>query len=556
MSLPKRGAIGVIWLCCSLSIGAILLFSCSRQSPDTRFLYSLSQIDARISAGDSSGALKKLLKLRSEAKSARQWLSLVKRERALDAYGQSLVTLKKAQKQIPVNVELTAVLVDTLTHLELYDEACTHTEALLDTPYAGVAPLPEIIRDGKNGLFRINPLFWEEAYTVTGNPFFHRNAAVLYAASGNYAAACALEAKTPTGPPPSDENYFHALLCYDAGFPDQVFVYLDRNAPEKRNFAELALLADASVKQNDISAARVLWQIGADRSRTVPSAARSPLPFYNLAATDSDPIDEKNNLETCLSYFPTFYPAVCRYVRSVPLTPPEQETDPVARELLKAGFLSLEMEARAKRQPINAASAERVLAMAIKAPGGTVDNRLYIEEFRFNQLKDLDTLRSASQMWKLLERFPTDRSIHEYALWYFSVIGNYDASFALNRSSPDTESAFYSGLELASTGSLEKAVESFALVANNSQDSWCALANIAQIHEKMEDYGRAIEELTTAVSLAPNDIVRSDLHYRAAEAQIQQRSPDLAINELRFALETNPGNYRAAALLRELEAEK
>lgn len=461
---------------------------------------------------------------------------------------------------MPASIELTAVLADTLIEMDQSDAACAYSRALTDSPFASTASLAEITRAAKADPYKIDPVFWTLAYRATGNPYFQRNAVVLYARNGNFSEACAIGL---TDNILADDAYFHALLCYDSGFYERVFHYLDKSSVSGRSSPELALMADSAARMNDTPSARVFWI-----SDITVNPSLSPLPYYNLSLTSDNSLEGRANLESCFGYFPAYYPAVVRYVRSIPLKTMSGPESPITLELEKKGFRSLENEEKLRNAPLDAKAARKVLDAALSRPEAAQDSRFVLEDFRFNQLNSVDAVRSASEMWKLLERKPGDPFIHSYAVWYFAFIRNFDACFALNREVistpgpsvtsgvPDDAGAFYRGLEAAFRGDLVRSEEEFRIVANNEQDAWCALANIAKLHVKKNDFASAFDEISIAAGLAPDNKIKSELFYESAKILLESRENEKALHLLGYALEIDPSNYKAVLLIHELEAVK
>jgi len=314
-------------------------------------------------------------------------------------------------------------------------------------------------------------------------------------------------------------------------------------------------MADTAWTQKNTVLSGSLWETSVTRYPDI-----SPIPYYNLASTANNGIDEKRLLEVCLSHFSAYYPAVVRYVRSVPETVEKTERDPAEELLEKAGFQSLEMEEKSSGQSVNLKDARRVLSHAIAvAETGTTevapasDIRFLIEDLRLTSREKPDVAKTTAAIWMLLEKYPNDAVLHSYACWYFLSIKDFATSFKLNKGSTDGEGIFYSGLEAASLGDLAKAEDLFSKIANDDRNAWRALADIARIKEKREDYQGAIDSYSIAAQLDPDVRTASVLHFEEARLLESLHYTDKAIVILRYSINLDPSNYRAAALLRELE---
>jgi tetratricopeptide (TPR) repeat protein len=201
--------------------------------------------------------------------------------------------------------------------------------------------------------------------------------------------------------------------------------------------------------------------------------------------------------------------------------------------------------------------ARRVLDRAIEGSAKKKDIRLIIEKTRMDWLETTDSKKSAAAMWVLLEKYRDDPVLHSWAMWYFLSLGDASTALRLNKGATDPDGAYYSGLEKAFAGDLDRAEELFLSVANNDGNAWCALANVALIRERKNDFAGAAEKFTLAAKLSPDARRASRLQYEAARV-LAQSCHDVrgALDLLRYALQLDPSNYRAVSMLRNLEAAK
>ena len=528
----------------AIVISLAFVASCGGASDDS-FSRGLRLADSIAAQGDTGKSLNKLKKLRKKALSASQWLSIAKRERALSDPRAAVKTLETGMRKLPTNPLLGAVLADTLNGLGEYDKAMAYHDIVASTKYASVTALSIINETSLTFPPIMDPAIWVVAYDATGNAACLRNAAVLRATMGKMGEALADADREyrATGQDP----YLCALIAYDASRFDASVGYLD--APlESLSDRELFLLADAKCSLGDTEGARAVWL----RSIAV-APGLSAVPWYNVALTEADWAGQKQRLEESIRLFPDYYPSVARYARSVPRVNTNVEKDFVEEELRAVGFLTLKMEAEMRSAPVEAARARQMLDAALAKSD---DARFLIEDLRFEQLENPDNDRTAGRMWKLLERRSDDPIIRAYARWYFTSIGNYDSAFSIKdkASSEDpvaaSKASFYLGLEAARTGDLAEAEKYFQSVSNDAEDSWCALANIARIRERREDYPGAAEDLATAADLARDARTKSRLYAEAARLYIKLQSDERARMLLGYAIELDPSNYAAIDFLR------
>jgi len=343
-----------------------------------------------------------------------------------------------------------------------------------------------------------------------------------------------------------------ALLAYDGGLWDRVVTLFPPPEDPRLDREMLSILADAAWKGGNETLAREIWCELVSREPNY-----SPIPYYNLAKTAEDPEVARTSLVRCTELFPAWYPAVAQIVRlGGHADKKAQDTDdPVTKSLKDAGFMSLNMEASLRDGRFSPDDARETLHRALAADKEGTDVRLKIEELRYALGEDGDSVRSSSDMWKLLEAYGKNPVLYRYATWFFAVAGDAGSAFSVNRSNPDGADPFYLGLEAACAGNAAEAEASFSKVASSEANAWAALGNIARIAAKGADYGKADETAALAAKLAPNDRIRSRLFAEEGEYLLALNEPDRARKILGYALDLDPDNYRARSRLRALEAE-
>lgn len=523
------------------------LSSCAKPDVHARFSESLARIDREIADGNGCAAAKSLVRLRKHATSSGNWLSIAKRERSLGDMRAAEKTLSEGLTRIPSSAELAAVMADTLILGGNVEKARDYASSLGSTAYAPLRSWLDITVTTRTDPFAVDGTSWKAAAEATGLPFFARNGVVACAMNGNLSLAC--ETALANTLEMADEPLFRATLYYDAGFDERVLEMLSPEDPAITSFESLSLMADAAWSLGNSPVARALWFRIADSN-----SGTSSLALYDLAATAPDFADEKAGLETLLTVYPDFYPAVVRYVRNVPRTPDSPVFDAIESELDEAGFRSQDMERKLADRRVTRERARQVLDSALLYTKNAVNTRLLIEDVRLDWFTGGDSAKSTARVWNLLERYPNDRDLKAWAMWFFSAVGDVDTAIAINAGSDDGTGTFYEGLSRALAGDLDGAEDMFARCANDEANDWRALANIARIRERREDYPAAIESYSLAAGMADDAREASVLHYEAARLLAKQRSIARAVSILGYALELDPANYRADALLRSLEA--
>ncbi len=545
----------------ALIAGILLIASCSRRADS--FSAGLARVDALAAEGRAGRALREIKRLESRASSSTDWLSLARRAADLGRLDRAIDTVRAGLNRMPANVELSAAQAGLLVEAGRLSDALPFASILSGTAYASIAAEAEIRLVGErvpmSDGFAATPeraRAFREAWLTTGRDVFLRDAAVVFAGHGDYAAALEpLEAALDRfgGSVPADIAYLRELLLSDAGRDDAVdAAYPEGTAPEI-----LLLAADRHARGGRVGEARALWaRVHAERP------GFSPLPLYNLAVTEADWAEEARGLERSLALSPGFYPSLARYVRLVPEGNPAASDDSVTRALSDAGIRSLGMEAEEGRSPVRSEEARRLIDAAAARSSGTVDSRILIERYRLAARSDPDAARVEGSIWKLLEKLPRDPLLNEYAIWSLASIGRLDAALslldaALAREILDPDEpfpAFFSGIEAATRGDHDRALERFSLVANDAANAWRALANRAAVLDRHGDRADAIDEFSRAAEMATDPRDQSRLHYRAARIMADTRQTSRARSVAGYALELDGQNYLAAQLIRELES--
>ncbi len=507
----------------------------------------LSAVDAVIAQGDKGKAAKALRRLRANATGTGEWISIVKRERSLDLQEQSIDTLRAGLKKLPASESLTALLSYTLYESRRSDwlvEASSMAEGLLSSHFSATASLVCITADAyRRDRTLERPEAQEGAYQATGIPLFLRNAASLYAFRGDMEEArrCALSIPDPT----DTDAYCTALIMSDSSLDESVLSLL----ASSETLRSLLIRADAAWRLSDLPRASSLWE------RIVELYPdRSSLAWHNAAVIEGLSTDGIRYLTGCVDRFPRYFPAVARFARlSLLVEDKAPDVDPVGLYLIERDFLSDELRSLLIPPRLELAKARTLLDMAVIGNEPSADARFFVERERFISILDGDQTRSRGSIWKLLERFPHDPFAYSYSIWYFLSIKDYSTAFALNNARAEGPLPLYMAIEYSLSGDLEKACEGYESGANDGESSWVSLANLAVCHDKLGDSVRAAGELIRAASLTLDARRQSDLYLRSATIMLRSRMGREAQDALRQALELNPANHRARALLAEVE---
>ncbi len=579
----KRKQVAVViaaafFLFSALLVSVILYRSFQGRYGDS-FPEILSKIDGLSMEGEKGKALSVLKDARKKAVSTSQWLSLAKREIKLEAMEQAEETLLSALKDFPVNDRLSAVLVYVFLRENKIQSARNYIQFLKGTDFSSLASYTEIISSMPESgsppdFVSMNPDSYGNAWNVTGNPVFRRDAAVLYAAGGNYKQAYDIVCSEPENlsgdsvyQPLEREAFFQALIAYDAGLYGEVteiffpsnYMFSEEMVQDSylRNFPsdEILLAADAFYMSGDRSHADSLWKFLASEE------SDSPVPFFNHSIYAPSWAEKRSTLENCLRKFPAYYPAVVSYVRSaLPADSPSVvlyggNRNFAEEALNEAGFVSVAMENAALNKPVTLPEARSVLDSALLVCAHSPDLRINLEEVRFLCFQNGKDAEARHKLWNLLEVYNGNQLVLDFAVWFFSSQGDFNLAFEILEDFPSPDPV-YNGIAAASTGNIVSALQLFTSAADleGTPSVVAAYANSAVILKKQGNYNGAADSFVMAAEMSGEPGLKSRLYYEAAVVFQLQKAYVRAVDMLRHSVSLDKDNYSAKVLLRRLES--
>lgn len=535
--------------------------SCGRKYTQEEFINKLEKTDYYLAQGQRSKALKNLSKLKKHIVNSNQYVSVVKRFMAAKAIPEAVMFLQDGISRMPDSPEIPALLIHILSEAGKLESAASYSSLVKNTPFAGLGAEAVILNsENKNFTLTAEPSLFESAYISTGSQSFLKTSALLLCCAGKIAEAEYLRSKVSVEQA-FEDPFFWSCISYDLGHFDSVFndlyftvVYAEKEgvynysgeAVEKAG-RHLLLAADAAYGAGNQELARSYWQDCADYPDTPPIA------LYNLALTAADDGEKAERLVDCIERYPFYYPAVASYIRQYIALQETEFKDKVTSYLEERGFYSMKMEELYFSLPKMIFLPETLLENALKRED--CDPRFALEYFRYNHYKDTDFRRGAGSMWKLLETYPENREISTYAKWYFSHCRDFNACFNAGKTGDDGLDAFYKGLEYSlRTDNPSEVINYFAKAAQNPECSAAASANSAYIYYLQGKTGEAVEALSSAAEQTDDKRIKSKMHYEIAVMLSEDKYYGRAVSVLGYALELDPENYPAAALLSKLKA--
>ncbi|MBN2811259.1 MAG: hypothetical protein JXP39_05145, partial [Spirochaetales bacterium] len=501
----------------------------------------LETFDGYMQKHDSRKAAKLLPKLRKNARSSTQWLSIAKRYFQLSDISGMESSVTEALSIIPGNETLTALLLHTLILQNKSAEASRTAALLLETRFAPLSAYAILSSNDWRSLdFKSIPA-WKIAAEETGSPAAWKNAALASAVNGLKAEAVGLlEYSGLSGAAAEDSGYdeLYSLLCYDSAFYERV--------GEGSSPASLRLAGDASWLLKDVRKAENLWL------KALRSAAESdPSLLFTISVVSEDESIAKTYLEQALDADPAYFPALSQYVRNSSDFESVSLLDPLEAKLYKQEITTREIRRKLAHAPATAEQAAARLERALSVIDR--DPRIEAESIRFEFRNAPDVARYFSSLWTLLEKYPNEPEIQSWTGWCFASRGDMDSALSVLMSEPEFAHPFWKGVAASLRGDLDSAETNYSLCADDAYFVWPALANRALVRERLKKYPEAIEDFSLAADIAESDATKSVLHYQAARMLYLMRQTDRASSILGYAIQLDSENYQARQLLDELE---
>lgn len=547
--------------------GAALFCSCNQKSSAISFSLAMDEADAYIKAGQIKEADSILKSVSRNASSISEYLSLYKRYVRMNNDSDAGKIIKKAYAKYSDRPEVGAIYAHFLLNHNQLEQALKIAKNLEGTRYGSI--LTEIkLRQAKidNDYLKREfvPSFTDAAY-ATGNDAYLRNAAIIEAYNGFIDAAMALH---PVVPMFNENKYFWATIAYDAGNYTQT--YIDLSAmPDS---AEIMLLrADAALYLNEQETAYSMWQ------KSLEFDSRfSPVPYYNLAyfAENAGNFGERGrNLVTLVKYFPSYVPGLASYGRYAFATMHTPQEDSITRAVRNAGFKSLRME---ELDDFPVVPVEDAVARMNVAIDDDENSALLIERSKLewqNSQKSND--ERLIDVWLLLEQYPDNDELNDYAVWLLCVLHRYDDAKALFDKNlrvkygsdnykenaalmSETEcefAAFLSTINVPSEDlpNYDQALSFYKMLLDRHVQSVPVLMNYGSIQQVLNNYSTAMDTYNKALRLSQDPKSKAELQYRMGNIYTAQKDYKNAMLCLSYALSLNPDHAKARLLYKRLE---
>lgn len=482
MKKPCLLTVTVLFLCGVFF--ASLLFSCSSGTYDASFISQLDEVDSYIRLGDTEEAFSLLKKAEKKADTPYAKLGIYKRYKLLGEDAKCEKLIKKAVKQFPENLELTAVYSNYLMRHGRTNEALELSRKLSGTPYSSFyaeAVLCAVEERGEDCLSvfvpkkkykpkKINPEdsakieeshrkaeyakkaiyqnakmseVYEDAWRSSKLGMWLRNSASMKMKNGNFDEAVSL---LPEAAVSYEDSLFWGIVCYDAAYYVESLNYLLQAKPplKKENDFDIkfeyleeeisALAGDDYyiLGEEDASEAERQFVIESVKQK-VPVYAKEALPAVlerivppvyinsaNYAALHNEIASEYEILSQLIDIFPEYTPGLCAYSRMALENYFTPEEENIVKELRASGLRTIEME---KKDALPKVTVEEAVNRIKNQLENLSDPELVVlnEQF-YNALNpDLTKEEKVARIWTLLETHLTGKNLYPSELMHYAV---------------------------------------------------------------------------------------------------------------------------------------
>ena len=561
-----------------------LLFSCNAKKEGLSFNTLLEAADSQITSGDVKSVVRTLRSARDSAQSPLQFLGVYKRMAQVGELREAEKTLKAGIHQHPENLDLKAVYSWFLYENDSLSQALGQAKKLENSKYAPLLAQFQLEEAKEKGAVDfLSPDYaqvYASAYLSTQNDAWLQNAAVVYAATGNFDQALEYGAEAQLSDP-----LFWAYAAYDGKRYSMALDYLSLLGTS-RPAESLLLTSDIHTIMGD--------EEGGRRAReALLSFEETELPaqLYLNGAKDArrskDLVLESLALNRLLELYPDNEEglrALMEMALRVQQVPEENDLARALREtkLRSAGMIAYDMLPKTSPDQVldlMAASHQRTNSAHIAAlayayrispavspsmtqeekeadlwlllesySGGTAAGSEKLVEIAVPTLISLGREADARRIFddSLMSRFGTNDykelqnkfSVKECeCAAYFSAQGaggsvNMSLSRDLFESLLSDQSLRFP--QLASTSSYEVEIP--------------VLVNLGEIYAGSKEYSQAWDVYTQATGFASTAKEKADILYRLAWLQYQTGFSQEAVRSLESCLKYNPYHQDAKIL--------
>ena len=310
-----------------------------------------------------------------------------------------------------------------------------------------------------------------------------------------------------------------AEFLYDHGYPlraAQLYLSLDGER-------DLARAADALAMAGEVSAARNIWMV---LSRDPQTSERLRLQsYYNLASSSMNQAEGLVWIERVFS----------ERVLADRAQGGQRNQD-------RIGIYSIIRYSRLL-------DGQRGIAI-LEGFGG--NPALELELIRYN-LDEWPRTRATSEIWQLLNRYPDDEELYEWAAWYFDYHRLFSETNMLIRNAQRQGMsgnwiALHRGIYMIREGHIAEGERILIEAADRPNASWQIYANLARIQEMRQDYSAALGLYQSAAAMTRERTQAAKLQLRISQClnELGRSAESRRALELAFELDPDDINIRSA----------
>lgn len=557
----------------------LIFFSCGMTVEDASFTAKLDTIDKLITHSQYDEAHKLLKSIEGKSYTAFQYIAISKRYITMSDFENAQRILTKAYKKHSSSNEVVAVYTWVLLNQENFDLACTVSEKLIGTSYAGLYAESRFSKYSLMEIDFLNHNFNKEysiSYNVTGNTKFLQNAAVYDCYNGNYEKAYSYH---PIKMTEYSNPEFWAYVAYDSGNYLQA-IDDAKYISQKNIISSLIISADSYLKMKEIKLAKQLWeQIIALNPKSNPSV------LMNCAFSSL----ENGNIYEALDYvkilvetFPDYIDGLILYGKLLLHFSSQNQESELTIALRKKGLKSIDMEVADSRPRIPVSDCLHRMEQSLKKRQSLDKEKatLQIEYLKLKWLSDKNY--SSHQMvidvWDMIEKNSimagTNNSIitdfivnffikqnqYEQASQILSsvLMEKYGSDNFTNSENSIKQMMSFSELQNSAIISFEKKnfLTSYNLLKESlkfhNQITPDVYINLGNFEEAKGNLEKALEYYSLATNLTKDVDLKSEIYYRIANISVSKNDIRNANLYLDYSLTLNPSHVKSNLLKKQI----
>lgn len=586
----------------SLLLCVLLCLSCRVSSKEQSFSSQLDTVDALISTGDRTSAIKLLNKVSKKAFNALQRLGIYRRYLQLDLHKEAEACLEKALKKLPENLELRAAYTWFLYTNDRIDEAFVHAKMLEGSKYASI--LSELkLKMAKDSEYidflaeHLAPVY-ADAFISSKDEVWLRNAAIVSAIRGKYSDAFSyIPSKI------LEESYFWACIAYDAKRYNTVCSILENqtqflvemgNLQNNEKVEDLKkerclLLADSFSILNEQNLAQKVRDDLINNYNDLTS-----LVYFNSAKYAKQQGNTKEQLDLLkiiLKQNPEYIPAIDMYLDFAVESLKIPFEDSLSQAVRATGMKSSDMLVYDSQPKVSINEVEIFMNNLLENNfSPEIALMFYLFKINNDVSENLLPEEKIANLWLLIEKSSMNgmlpsklvemvipilisfnqeieaQKLFDRFLRQEFKTDNYSEVFPLLSPKMCEYLAFFSAQDGVKKQDAALAFHIYKILVDSNQEVFSNLAslsfyepkisvyvNLAELYAGSKQFQKALDLYSIAIGNITDSKKRSDVIYRMANMYYMLGNKKTAITTLDYCLSSNPYHAKARILKNQLE---